>query len=69
MEILKELALAFIMLIRLGAVLRIVYCFISMNSDEEKVSSYKRRIKNAIIFYIMAECIWLIKDLAMSYYM
>jgi len=69
MEILKELALAFIMLIRLGAVLRIVYCFISMNSDEEKVSSYKRRIKNTIIFYIMAECIWLIKDLAMSYYM
>lgn len=69
MEILKELALAFIMLIRLGAVLRIIYCFISMNSDEEKVSSYKRRIKNTIIFYIMAECIWLIKDLAMSYYM
>lgn len=69
MEILKELALAFIMLIRLGAVLRIVYCFISINSDEEKVSSYKRRIKNTIIFYIMAECIWLIKDLAMSYYM
>lgn len=69
MDILEELALAFIVLIRLGSILRIVYCFISMNSDEERVGSYKRRIKNTIIFYVMAECIWMIKDLVMSYYM
>ena len=69
MEILKELALAFIMLIRLGAVLRIIYCFLCIASDEERSASYKKRIKNTIVFYIMAECIWLIKDLAMSYYM
>jgi len=69
MDILKELALAFIMLIRIGAVLRIVYCFIYIGVDEEQSSSYKKRIKNTIVFYIMAECVWLIKDLALSYYM
>lgn len=69
MEILKELALAFIVLIRLGAVLRIVYCFIFIGTDEEQSAFYKKRIKNTIIFYLMAECVWIIKDLAMSYYM
>lgn len=69
MHILKELALAFIMLIRSGAVLRIIYCFIAMGADEEQSATYKKRIKNTIVFYIMAESIWLIKDLAFSYYM
>jgi hypothetical protein len=69
MDILKELALAFIMLIRSGAVLRIVYCFICMGTDEEQSTTYKKRIRNSIVFYIMAECVWLIKDLVMGYYM
>lgn len=69
MDIVKELALAFIMLIRSGAVLRIIYCFIYMGADEEQSSTYKKRIKNTITFYIMAECVWILKDLVMSYYM
>lgn len=69
MDILKELALTFIMLIRSGAVLRIVYCLICMSADEEQSATYKKRIKNTIIFYIMAECIWILRDLVMSYYM
>ena len=69
MEILKELALAFILLIRLGAVLRIVYCFICIGTDEEQSASYKKRIKNTIKFYIMAESVWMLKDLVISYYM
>ena len=69
MDILKELAFAFIMLIRSGAGLRIIYCFIAMAADEEQSGTYKKRIKNTIIFYIMAECVWIIKDLVMSYYM
>lgn len=69
MDILKDLALAFIILIRVGAILRVVYCFISMGADEEQSKTYKKRIKNTIIFYIMAECIWIIKDLVLDYYM
>lgn len=69
MDILKELALAFIMLIRSGAVLRTIYCFICIGADEEQSATYKKRIRNTITFYIMAECVWVIKDLVMSYYM
>jgi len=67
-DILKELARAFIMLIRSGAGLRIIYCFIAMGADEEQSASYKKRIKNTLVFYIMAECVWIIKDLVLSYY-
>lgn len=68
MDIVDELALAFIVLIRSGSVLRIIYCFISMAGDEEQVVTYKKRIKNTIIFYIMAESVYVIRDLAMYYY-
>ncbi len=68
MDIVKELALAFIMLIRSGAVLRIIYCFICMSADEEQSATYKKRIKNTLAFYIMAESIWILRDLVMKYY-
>jgi hypothetical protein len=68
MDIVEDLALLFIVLIRSGSVLRIVYCFISMASDEEQVATYKKRIKNTIVFYIMAESVYIIRDLAMHYY-
>jgi hypothetical protein len=68
MDIVEDLALLFIVLIRSGSVLRIVYCFISMMSDEDQAVTYKKRIKNTIVFYIMAESVYIIRDLAMHYY-
>ncbi len=69
MELLKEMADAFILLIRVGAVLRVIYCFINLGIDEEQSSSYKKKMKNTVVFYVLAESVWQIKDLVMSYYM
>lgn len=69
MNIVEELANAFILLIRVGSVLRICYCFLAMASDEEQSGTYKKRIKNTLVFYVMAECIWIFRDLVMAYYM
>ena len=69
MDLLKEMADAFILLIRVGAVLRVVHCSINIGIDEVQSSSYKKRMKNTVIFYILAESIWQIKDLVMGYYM
>ncbi|MBS7528511.1 mercury transporter [Fusibacter paucivorans] len=69
MDLLKEMAEALMILIRVGAVLRVVYCFIHIGTDEEQSASYKKRMKNTVIFYVLAESIWQIKDLVMSYYM
>lgn len=68
MDLIKEMADAFIMLIRAGAVLRIIYCFIKMGTSEEEFSMYKRRTKNTVLFYILAESIWQIKELILGYY-
>jgi hypothetical protein len=68
MELVKEMADAFVMLIRVGAGLRVVYCFIRMGASEDEGAMYKKRAKNTLIFYILAESIWQIKDLVLGYY-
>lgn len=68
MELVKEMADAFLMLIRVGAVLRVVYCFIRMGASEDEGAMYKKRLKNTLIFYILAESIWELKELILDYY-
>lgn len=68
MELVKEMADAFTMLIRVGAVLRVVYCFIRIGASEDESAMYKNRVKNTVMFYILAESIWQIKELILGYY-
>lgn len=68
MDSLNEMALAVILLIRLGSIMRFVYCMIRMSAAEDEAEKYKNRSKNTIIFYIIAESIWQIKDIIMFYY-
>lgn len=67
MEKLKELAQIFIWFIRAGTTTRVAYCFLRMIGNDEEASIYKRRIKHAIAFYILAELVWVLKDI-ISYY-
>lgn len=55
-------------LVRIGAVARFIYCLIRLESAEEQAAQYKKRAINAVIFYIIAESIWQIKDLILYYY-
>lgn len=68
MELVKEMSDAFTMLIRVGAVLRVAYCFIRIGASEDEGSMYKKRTKNTVMFYVLAESIWQIKELVISYY-
>ncbi len=68
MELVKEMADFFVMLIRVGAVLRVVYCFIRMGASEDESGMYKKKFKNTVMFYVLAESIWLIKDMVLWYY-
>lgn len=67
MDILKELSMAFIWLIRAGTITRVAYCFIKVIQDDEELGVYKKRMKNALIFLILAESIWQLKDIAIHY--
>lgn len=63
-----DISTAIIMLVRLGAVARFVYCMIRLSGSEDEAAQYKKRAKNTVVFYIIAECIWQIKDLILYYY-
>lgn len=68
MDLLKQMADAFVMLIRVGAVFRLVYCLVRMGMNEEEAAMYKKRARNTIVFYVIAETIWQIKDLMLGYF-
>lgn len=50
MDILKELSMAFIWLIRAGTVTRVAYCFLKMMTSDEEQGVYKKRMRNALVF-------------------
>lgn len=64
----NDISVAVISLIRLGAVFRFVYCMVRLQGAEEEATQYRKRAKNILLFYILAESIWQIKDIIMYYY-
>lgn len=68
MDLINELSTVIIMLIRAGVVFRIVYCCIRIITTSEDVAIYRKRIKNVIVGYILAELIFQLKDIILNYY-
>lgn len=68
MDLLKEMADTFVMLIRSGSALRVIYCLIRIGTSEEEAAMFRKRARNTVVFYILAECIWQIKELVLGYY-
>ena len=68
MVTMDDLSKAIILLVRVGAVARFIYCMPRLAAAEEKAAQYKKRARNTVIFYVIAESIWQIKDLILYYY-
>ena len=68
MVTMDDTSIAIISLIRIGAVARFIYCMVRLSAAEEEATQYKKRAKNTVIFYVIAESIWQIKDLVLYYY-
>ena len=65
---LDDISMAVIALIRVGAVFRFIYCMVRLQGAEEEQTQYKKRVKNTVMFYVLAECIWQIKEIVFYYY-
>ena len=65
---LDDISTAVIVLIRAGAVFRFIYCMVRLQGAEEEQAQFKKRAKNTVLFYVLAECIWQIKDIVFYYY-
>jgi hypothetical protein len=55
-------------LVRLGVAARFIFCMVKLIGADEEAGRYKKRAKNSVIFWIIAESVWIIRDLALYYY-
>ena len=63
-----ELSKIMIGIIRTGVILRFTICMISMQKADDEVEGIKKRIINLIVFYIIAESIFQIRDILFYYF-
>ncbi len=68
MVTMDEISRAIIILVRIGAVMRFIYCMMRLQAAEEQTAQYKKRAKNTVLFYIIAESVWQINELVLYYY-
>lgn len=70
METMRQIISVLQIVIRVGVAARVVICLlkISVNNDENGVAENKARIKNAIIFAVLNETVWVIQSIVFSYY-
>jgi len=68
MDLINEISRTVIWLIRAGVTFRVCYCFFRLIMADEESSMYKKRAKNTLLFYVIAESAFVIKSLVMSYY-
>jgi len=68
LQYVDNISLAVIILIRAGAACRIVFCLVKLMTSEEEAAQYKKRIRNTLIFYIIAELAFVVKNLILAYY-
>ena len=68
MQYVNDISNAVLILIRLGAAFRAVFCLIRMITAEEEAPQFKKRLRNTVVFYIVAELAFVFRDIAMYYY-
>ena len=55
-------------IIRTGVILRFTICMISMQKADDEMEMIKKRTINLIVFYIIAESIFQVKDILFYYF-
>ena len=69
MDVLNEIiSVLRIAIIPIGVTARVIFCLIKMIYDEDAQGSYKKKISNTIVFGILSELTFVIKDLIATYY-
>lgn len=68
MEKINEMITWLLILIPVGSGARILYCLAAMPVDEDAVDSYRKRIKNILVFVAIAESLTGILKAVAHYY-
>jgi hypothetical protein len=68
MPLIDSISDTVLILIRAGAVCRVAYCFMRLITVDEEAIQYKKRIRNTVIFYVIAELTYVLKDVILHYF-
>lgn len=68
MSIINQLTLAFIILIEAGGAFRVTLLIFEIIGDPDSADANKKKIKNVILFMILAVMISGLKDIIVKYY-
>ena len=63
-----EITTGIMILVRLGVIGRFIFCMVKLIGADEEAGKYKKRAKNAVLFWIIAESVWVLKSLVFYYY-
>lgn len=66
MSIVDQIPAVLLWLIRAGAAFRLTYCLVRLIGADDDAPLYKRRIKNVLFFYAIAESAMALKDIIIS---
>lgn len=55
-------------MVTLDEISRVVVSLVRLEGAQEEQGQYKKRAKNTVLFYILAESVWQIKELIFYYY-
>lgn len=67
METLNTLSICMQGIISAGLIMRVIFCAVRLTHEEDEASRYKKRIKNSVIMLIIAQLIFPIKELLVTY--
>jgi len=63
-----DITMGVMILVRLGVVARFIFCMVKLMGADEDAMKYKKRAKNAVLFWIIAESVWVLRDIVFFYY-
>lgn len=67
MDTINTLSICMQGILSAGIVMRIIFCAVKLTHEEEEAGRYKKRIKNSVIILIIAQLIFPLKELIVSY--
>ncbi|MGN1339841.1 MAG: mercury transporter [Oscillospiraceae bacterium] len=67
MDTINSLSICMQTLISAGLIMRIIFCAVRLTHEEEEASRYKKRIRNSAIMLVIAQLIFPLKELLVSY--
>ena len=67
MDTINSLSVCMQAIISAGLVMRVIFCAVRLTHEEEEAGRYKKRIKDSLIILVIAQLIFPLKELLITY--